>query len=755
MSTCKRWQIIAVVAITAAVFVLIGCNKKSSSTILPVGGGGSTAYWGSWITDGSVYGIATSGNTIYFVGNFNNVWANSGSGAAVDTSTGMIVAKGKVLYVTGAVNAVASDGKGGWYIGGSITKVGNSARDLLAHIKSDGSLDENWSFAISGTLKVINKIVASGDSIYVGGKFTQITDAVATYSRTHLARLKSDGTVDPAWFPTPTGTGAAVNALALSGSTLYVGGKFTSIGGLTQNHLAGVSTSTGAGISGWDPGLSSGNEVYAVAVSGSTVYVGGSFSTIGTQSRNYMAGLNVSDAHANSFDPNPILPVTDIAVSKDGNTVFAAGLFFGFSGTVVSIGGVSRDYLAALDASNGTGIGSWNPAPDGPVNSMAISGDTLYVGGNISTIGGSSRKYAAALATDTSAVTVRDWAPTTETTVNAVAVSGSKAYVGGSFTGINLTVRNMAAAVDGSTGRLTSWDPNVNGNAVWAVAVNNSTVYLGGDYSQVGSTSCLNLAGVSSDGTTVSKFTPSPDDVVYALKASSGNLYVGGQFTNYLNAYDLDTMQPLVGWTSPILDDNVYALEASGSVLYAGGHFTGVGSDTNYQLLAAFSPITGALTQIRGFDFDPMYTTGSGTVYSLDLSNGSLYTGGTYNGDVGGFPKHYLADIDVSNLPGITTSSWNPTPNGTVYAFSLLGSTLYTGGTFNTVNSITMSVAAIDIKTGAVSNTWNPTLNYHVRALKAFNNVVLVGGGFDTMNGSLPFWSLVAIDRETGLPWGY
>ena len=92
-----------------------------------------------------------------------------------------------------------------------------------------------------------------------------------------------------------------VYALAVSVSTVYAGGSFRSIGGKTRNNLAALNARSGYA-SAWDP--NAGGIVYAsapvgfvsaLAVLGSTVYVGGFFSSIGgrrgTTSPRSMPGL--------------------------------------------------------------------------------------------------------------------------------------------------------------------------------------------------------------------------------------------------------------------------------------------------------------------------------------------------------------------------------------------------------------------------------------------------------------------------------
>lgn len=93
------------------------------------------------------------------------------------------------------------------------------------------------------------------------------------------------------WSALGSGLNGNVYALAVSGTNLYVAGAFTTAGGSAANYVArwdGNSWSAlGSGVAGGYPYSST--AVYALAVSGSNVYAVGNFSTAGDIPANYIA----------------------------------------------------------------------------------------------------------------------------------------------------------------------------------------------------------------------------------------------------------------------------------------------------------------------------------------------------------------------------------------------------------------------------------------------------------------------------------
>jgi predicted small secreted protein len=319
---------------------------------------------------------------------------------------------------------------------------------------------------------------------------------------------------------------AVIKTVVQSGNTLYVGGSFTTIGGQSRNNLAALDAATGS-ILPWNPNANS--TVYTLAISGSTVYAGGEFTSIGGQSRNYIAVLDAASGSVLPWNPNawhPVFAPKVHTLAISGSAVYAGGQF-------TSIGGQSRNNLAALDAASGS-ILPWNPNANDTVHTLAISGSAVYVGGSFTTIGGQSRNRIAALDATTGNAT--PWNPpnvsggSTVTRVNTLAVGGSTVYVGGYFTTIGGQSRNYIAALDAATGSLTPWNPNANGN-VYTLAINGDAVYVGGYFTTIGGQSRNNLAALDAASGSATAWDPNANGPVLTLAISGSTLYAGGAFT--------------------------------------------------------------------------------------------------------------------------------------------------------------------------------------------------------------------------------
>ncbi|HKQ57541.1 MAG TPA: hypothetical protein VJY35_06710, partial [Candidatus Eisenbacteria bacterium] len=230
-------------------------------------------------------------------------------------------------------------------------------------------------------------------------------------------------------------------------------------------------------------------DVYATAIDGNTLYIGGVFNFVGPYTGGYVALDGVTGA-ANTGWPK-VAGVVRTCVS-DG----AGGWYIG--GTFTSVHGVPRVNLAHILADGS--VSPWNPGalgggPNGYVQSIVVSGSLVYVGGFFSLVGGQPRLYLAAVDAVTGAAT--SWNPGADNSVFSLAVVGSTVYAGGFFSTIGGQPRTGLAAIQASDGVVTAWDPALNMfGSVLSLATSGSTLYVGGQFSTIGGQPRNNLAAI-------------------------------------------------------------------------------------------------------------------------------------------------------------------------------------------------------------------------------------------------------------------
>ena len=345
---------------------------------------------------GGVTHVATqTGMTVYIGGDFSRVGSVASGGAPVNSESGKAVRP--FPKVNGHVYAAVSDGSGGWFVGGNFRAIAGRRPNALAHIMRDGSVAA-WDPHVSpppGGPSDVTALAVSGNTVYFGGYFAKI----GGQNRPGIGAVDATTGAATEWNPVLTADEARVDAIAVSGNTVYVGGRFAKIGGQARSGIAALDATTGAATA-WNPNATGDDSrVRGLVVSGRTVYVGGSFTNIGGQPRKGIASLDVSTGVASGWNPSADGEVGALAVS--GNTIYVGGHFS-------HIGGQPRTDLAALDATTAAAT-EWNPDPGGDIHALAVSGNVIYAGGEFRKMGGKPRHYVAALDVATGIVT--DWNP--------------------------------------------------------------------------------------------------------------------------------------------------------------------------------------------------------------------------------------------------------------------------------------------------------------------------------------------------------
>jgi hypothetical protein len=350
-------------------------------------------------------------------------------------------------------------------------------------------------------------------------------------------------TASGTWSTLGTGSSNGVNyyvrALAVVGNEVFVGGEFTFAGGVSANRVARFNTQTNTW-SSLGTGSSNGvfGDVYALAVVGNEVVVGGSFTSAGGVSANFVARFNtqtntwstLGTGSSNGVDGR----VNALAVV--GNEVVVGGWF-------TSAGGVSANRVARFNTQTNTwsslGTGSSNGV-FGDVYALAVVGNEVVVGGSFTSAGGVSANNVARFNTQTntwsrlgtgSSNGVNDW-------VYALAVVGNEVVVGGSFTSAGGVSANYVARFNTQTN---TWSTLGTGSSngvnyyVYALAVVGNEVVVGGTFSSAGGVSANYVARFNTQTNTWSTLgTGSSNGVnyyVYALAVVGSEVYVGGGFT--------------------------------------------------------------------------------------------------------------------------------------------------------------------------------------------------------------------------------
>ncbi len=668
------------------------------------------------VTNGPVYALAQTSDTIFLGGSFTYIGPWTGGGVPFNASTllsGTPTPLANHAKVDGSVYVGIPDGSGGWYIGGDFTTVGGEPHANLAHILPDGAVDAAWT---PSTDNVVSALALHGGVLYVGGYFTEVNGV----ARSRAAALNADTGALLPWNPAPNNYVAALLVLNASGTDVIVlGGGFTNVGGTARQYLAVVDPTT-AQLTPFSPNPN--NDVTALAAVPNGFVVAGYFSTISGESRYYVARYSL-DGTLLPGAPNPNGPVyTLLPVGAD---VYIGGGF-----TIVS--GQSRKGVACLSADLAT-LRGWNPnaGDTGQVRSIAKVDDRFLIGGSFSSMGGQPRKYFAVVDENGA---VQDSILRLSSEILTIVPSGSSVYIGGNFASCGGYACSNLAAIDTSTWTVKPFFPQPN-DYILALTARGNDLYVGGGFTNISGppakVGTMYLAKVNATtGAVSSTWRPQPDQVVRALALGNDALFVGGSFTviggqsrNRIAALDLDTGEAKA-W-NPGANGDVFTLLTVDSTVYVGGAFTVTGSIAQ--------PYLAAVNAVNGVVVPNLFPGINAPVYALAYANNALFVGGDFTGLTGG--RNRFVAFDMVN-GGLTPMVCNV--DGSVYAIVPYGDKVFIGGRFTQINGeFRRSLAAVQPNTGALA-TWAPNTDLvsDLFAMTMRNGVLSVGGNFIALGGS-------------------
>ena len=383
------------------------------------------------------------------------------------------------------VAAAAAQRDGKTIIGGSFTSYNGTPRSYIARLMANGSVDSSFNVVANNEVKTI--ALQPDGRVIIGGLFTTINGV----PRTCLARLNADGTLDMTFNP---GSGLAnshnpgfvrVNAVALQwDGKVLLGGIFTSYDNTSRTGIARLKTdgsldptfdsTLGATVSSGDALIPGSVATIAIQQDGK-IFIGGYFTQYNGTSRKSFARLGSDGSLDSSF--SGVGPDSDLlacAIQTDGK-ILIAGYFTRYNG-------VPRNHIARIN-SDGSVDFSFNGGANDWVGAIALQPDgKIVMGGGFTSYDGLSRIRVARLCSSA--------APYIVTTNVAVATVGqpftyqiaatnkptsynaTNLPVGLSFDSALNVIKGVPTAAGTTSVTLTAGNPYGVGNATLNLTVN-------------------------------------------------------------------------------------------------------------------------------------------------------------------------------------------------------------------------------------------------------------------------------------------
>ncbi len=664
-------------------------------------------------------------------------------------------------------------------IGGSFSLAG---RVSAGNIACWNPATQSWTALGSGVDSWVYALAVLDGKLYAGGYFTTAGGAtahgVACWDPSTQTWSALGGGLATSTPPTP----ASVTALATLGGKVYVAGSFITAGGVSASNIAcwdPVTSSWSAlatGLTGTVPFFT-----HAMTGLGGKLYVGGDFTTAGGMAVGRIACWDPAASSWSALGTGvggvEYPAVYDLAVMEEA--LFVAGDFatagsetaanfavwepgaqiwisVGSTQTPIRALAADVDRIYAMHVPPKGEIAVWDlatwtwsdltPAQTGSVSyhaaALALLDGRLYVGGDFRRAGGESARGIAAF--DLTAEAWSSLVPQNEQidgAVLAVTALDERVYVAGEFCQIGGTVASKIAGLDPDSSTWFELGTGLNDTAL-ALAGLNGRVYAGGRFTDaggvvVGRIACWDTAAQSWSALAGGVAGPLPE--VAALAVLGDRVCAGGSFTSAGGqaAENIACWDPGASLWSPLgagVDGRVNALVALDGKLYAGGYFATAGGQS-ISGVACWDPAAQTWSALgSGLGVENIYVLPF--VRTMTALNGKLYVAGDFTA-AGGSGALRIACWDP------VSASWSALESGIsedVHTLAGLGGNLYVGGWFSLAGGIAASnLAAWNPLTHAWSSA-GMGMDESVETLAAFDGTLYAGGYFAIAGNEVSPW---------------
>ena len=275
-------------------------------------------------------------------------------------------------------------------IAGFIFEVNGVAHNNVARLSSDGELDSTF-VKPNVDRTVISMALQNDGKILIGGFFTSVNGV----ARNTIARLNANGTLDTGFNPIiGGGFGTDVSEIVIQdGGKILIGGSFNEVDGVSRTSLARLN-SNGTLDTGFNPLLERSNgltpKVDSIALQNDgKIVISGLFDIANGEARQNFARLNSNGTLDTGFNVNLDGAALHIVVQRDNKIMIG--------GTFNQVNGAARRYIARVN-SNGTLDTAFNPSPNDFVSTIIqITESFNFIGGGFTRVGGFDRPYLASL----------------------------------------------------------------------------------------------------------------------------------------------------------------------------------------------------------------------------------------------------------------------------------------------------------------------------------------------------------------------
>lgn len=551
------------------------------------------------------------------------------SGADTFAHRGLVAERPRdetVNFADGSVFAIAQAGNR-VVVGGSFTKAGPAIRGAAGPVDTTAGAFASGFPDVAGAVYVTIPDGAGG--WFLGGQFT----SVGGIARTNLAHV--DATKSVTAFV--ANTNGAVRDLELVGADLYLGGDFTTVNDASALRVAKVDAVSGART--WGANVNNVVRTIEPSVDGTRLYIGGDYTRIdGIDQRRLGALDTATGARVASFLPGTVNNILRTIELANGS------LWIG--GDFTTVNGVSRTRLAQIDPTTGS-LGSFDVSANGNVYDLDLNaaGTTMYLVGRFFTVGGQARRYVANVNVGAGTIGSLSAANLGSGGVNTLALdeAGNGLYLGGDFVftpektepaklaRIDLGTNTVTRVVSALENPASLARNPIGGTAIWSLARDGAALMVGGDFSDYGFVDRARLAAYDLDtGALDLGFDPAPSADVNVVRASADGtaVFVGGAFQTIGGQarQGLAKLDITTGAVDPgfVADTNSYvkdlAVRSDGTALYVGGNFLSLNGQ-RAERLGVVDPVSGSLLPGHELDLtEPTNDNSEGGARAVTLS---------------------------------------------------------------------------------------------------------------------------------------